>query len=82
MKECAENHPLIYTSALMLNPAGELKMFGIWDFNIPYSERLRSRFDQLLLLGTYGLIGIKDWNTVLPLYCDKIKQLNLSDGSD
>jgi len=82
IKMCAQNHPQIYTSAMMPNPAEELKMFGQWDYYVEYPERLRSRLDQLLLLGTYGLLTLSDWNTVLPFYCEQIKELNICPRSE
>lgn len=82
VKMCAQNHPQIYTSALMPNPAEELKMFGHWDYYIVYPERLRSRLDQLLLLATYGLLSLNDWVTVLPFYCEQTKELTINTRSE
>ena len=81
VQQCAKNHPYIFISAIMPNPAEELKMFGHWDFEISTAERLCARLNQLHLLGTYGLISINDWLTVLPFYCDQVRDINVSSRS-
>ena len=57
---------------LSLNPCPppEMQRLGYWESDEDAPTKLCNRLESLLMIGSFGFLTPRDWNNIIPLYCE------------